>query len=77
MVRQLFGTDGIRGEAGSYPLDPKTTHALGIALGRWATRHNRSPEIVIGMDTRESSGWLAQQVAGGLVSRVSSLDSRV
>jgi phosphoglucosamine mutase len=67
MARQLFGTDGIRGEAGQYPLDPKTTHALGIALGRWAARHGQSPEIVIGMDTRESSEWLARHVAGGLV----------
>src|SRR5688572_6477163 len=66
MARQLFGTDGIRGEAGSYPLDPKTTHALGIALGRWASRHHASPEVLIGMDTRESSEWLARQVAGGL-----------
>jgi phosphoglucosamine mutase len=67
MPRQLFGTDGIRGEAGKYPLDPKTAHTLGIALGRWATRHHQSPEVVIGMDTRESSEWLARQVAGGLV----------
>jgi phosphoglucosamine mutase len=67
MARQLFGTDGIRGEAGEYPLDPVTTHALGIALGKWATKHHQAPEVVIGMDTRESSEWLARQVAGGLV----------
>jgi phosphoglucosamine mutase len=66
MARQLFGTDGIRGTAGEYPLDGKTTHALGIALGRWAAKHHPSPEVVIGMDTRESSEWLARQVAGGL-----------
>ena len=66
MPRQLFGTDGIRGEAGLYPLDPRTTHALGNALGRWAERHHHTPEVVIGMDTRESSEGLARQVAGGL-----------
>ena len=33
MGKKLFGTDGARGAAGEYPLDPKTVHALGIALG--------------------------------------------
>ncbi len=67
MPRQLFGTDGIRGVAGEYPLDPRTAHALGGALGEWA-RHAGSghPEVVIGMDTRESGPWIAAQVAGGL-----------
>jgi phosphoglucosamine mutase len=66
MARQLFGTDGVRGVAGEYPLDPRTTHALGRALGEWAAVHSRKPEVLIGMDTRESSPWLASQVAGGL-----------
>ncbi len=67
MPRQLFGTDGVRGVAGEYPLDAPTTHALGRALGEWAAVHSATPEVVIGMDTRESSPWLAAQVAGGLV----------
>jgi phosphoglucosamine mutase len=66
MARQLFGTDGIRGVAGKYPLDAQTAHALGVALGRWAKGKNTQPEVVIGMDTRESGPWLAAQVAGGL-----------
>jgi phosphoglucosamine mutase len=66
MARQLFGTDGMRGEAGKYPLDSKTVHALGIALGRWASHHHQRPEVLIGMDTRESSEWLAREIAGGL-----------
>jgi len=36
MSRQLFGTDGIRGVAGQYPLDPQTVFAFGRALGEWA-----------------------------------------
>jgi phosphoglucosamine mutase len=67
MARQLFGTDGVRGVAGQYPLDPATTHALGRALGEWAARHGSKPEVLIGMDTRESGPWLAEQVAGGLI----------
>lgn len=66
MPKELFGTDGIRGRAGEFPLDPRTAHAVGAALGRWAACHSGSPEVVIGMDTRESGPWLAGQVAGGL-----------
>ncbi|HUA84102.1 MAG TPA: phosphoglucosamine mutase [Bryobacteraceae bacterium] len=65
-MRQLFGTDGMRGVAGEYPLDAKTTFAAGVALGRWVSRLHRRPEVVIGMDTRESGPWIARQVAGGL-----------
>jgi phosphoglucosamine mutase len=66
MAKELFGTDGIRGVAGVYPLDPATVHAIGAALGKDARRHDSQPEIVIGMDTRESGPWLAGQIAGGL-----------
>ena len=66
MARQLFGTDGIRGVAGEYPLDRKTAYAFGVALGHWAAQHSPTPEVMIGMDTRESGPWLAAMVAGGL-----------
>ncbi|MGA2580814.1 MAG: hypothetical protein ABSH24_32995 [Bryobacteraceae bacterium] len=33
MGKQLFGTDGIRGVAGEYPLDAATVHVFGMALG--------------------------------------------
>jgi phosphoglucosamine mutase len=69
--RKLFGTDGIRGVAGTPPIDPRTAHALGYALGIWARRGSEQQEsaqheVLIGMDTRESGGWLAGQVAGGV-----------
>jgi phosphoglucosamine mutase len=66
MAKRLFGTDGIRGTAGQFPLDPATTHAFGQALGSVARHLGPDPKIVIGMDTRESSPWIAAQVAGGL-----------
>ena len=68
MARQLFGTDGIRGVAGQYPLDEPTVFAIGRALGdrlRAAAKHKRA---VIGQDTRESSQWIANTVAAGLLS---------
>jgi phosphoglucosamine mutase len=66
MPRELFGTDGIRGVAGSYPLDHKTANAVGAALGKWVLQSRQERQVVIGMDTRESGHWLAAEVAGGL-----------
>ena len=65
-MRQLFGTDGIRGVAGEPPLDKETAFAVGVALGRWISVMHSNPQVVLGMDTRESGPWLAQHVAGGL-----------
>ncbi|MGA8595212.1 MAG: phosphoglucosamine mutase [Bryobacteraceae bacterium] len=71
MAKKLFGTDGIRGVAGEPPLDARTAHALGVALGQWARvaaggETTEAPEIIVGMDTRESGPWLVGQIAGGL-----------
>lgn len=65
-MRQLFGTDGIRGTAGEYPLDGPTTFAVGVALAQWIGTNHLNPEVVLGMDTRESGPWIAEHVAGGL-----------
>jgi phosphoglucosamine mutase len=64
--RQLFGTDGIRGVAGEFPLTKQSTYLIGRALGHDLMRATRSPQAVIGQDTRESSGWIADRVAQGL-----------
>lgn len=66
MGKQLFGTDGIRGVAGEYPLDPATVYAFGMALGHDAARAQANPQILIGADTRESGEWIAETAAGGL-----------
>lgn len=64
--RQLFGTDGIRGVAGKFPLTKQSTYLIGRALGHDLMHTARSPQAVIGQDTRESSGWIADRVAEGL-----------
>jgi len=66
MARHLFGTDGIRGVAGERPLDKNTVYAVGVALGEWAAASGREPNVVIGMDTRESGPWIASLIAAGL-----------
>ena len=64
--RQLFGTDGIRGVAGEYPLDRRTVYAIGRALGQRLLEHSGPARAVLGQDTRESSDWIASVLAAGL-----------
>ena len=61
---KLFGTDGIRGEAGVAPLDPETVARIGGALARAAKR----PDLraLVGRDTRESGQWIEDALARGL-----------
>jgi phosphoglucosamine mutase len=66
--RQLFGTDGIRGVAGEFPLTAESTFLIGRALGHDLLRSNPRPRVLIGQDTRESSRWIADRVALGLAS---------
>jgi phosphoglucosamine mutase len=64
--RQLFGTDGIRGVAGEFPLTAQNTYLIGRALGHELVRSTPKAKAVIGQDTRESSRWIADRVAQGL-----------
>lgn len=67
-TRQLFGTDGIRGVAGEFPLTRESTYLIGRALGHDLIRGNAKPRVVIGQDTRESSRWIADRAWQGLAS---------
>ena len=64
--RQLFGTDGIRGVAGEFPLTKQSTYLIGRALGHDLVRTTHQAQAAIGQDTRESSCWIADRVAEGL-----------
>jgi len=71
--RKLFGTDGIRGIAGEFPLDPATVYTIGRALGRDLAGNaprqgarGRAARVVLGQDTRESSEWIANALGRGL-----------
>jgi len=64
--RQLFGTDGIRGVAGEFPLTKQSTYLIGRALGHDLIRNQPRAQAVIGQDTRESARWIADRVAEGL-----------
>jgi len=72
---RLFGTDGVRGMAGEYPLDRSTVRRLGAALVRAMRRESRvgtresgagNPlHLLIGRDTRESGAWIEAELAHG------------
>ena len=65
-ARQLFGTDGIRGVAGDFPLTRESVFLIGRALGHDLRRANARARVIIGQDTRESSSWIADRLALGL-----------
>jgi phosphoglucosamine mutase len=70
MAKQLFGTDGIRGVPGTYPLDNETLERVGFALGQYLLAHGLTngaqARVLIGRDTRESGPHIAAQIALGL-----------
>jgi phosphoglucosamine mutase len=65
-LKPLFGTDGIRGEAGQFPLDAATVSAIGFSLARHLSHTTGAPDIVIGRDTRESGEWLERALIAGV-----------
>jgi phosphoglucosamine mutase len=79
MPERLFGTDGVRGKAGSYPLDPRTIRRLGAALVRALRHQGRDPgrdlRLLVGRDTRESGTWIERELAHGAQSQGASLSS--
>jgi phosphoglucosamine mutase len=61
----LFGTDGVRGRAGEYPLDHVTVARLGAALVRAMPTGDRPLRMIVGRDTRESGEWIEEELARG------------
>jgi phosphoglucosamine mutase len=64
---ELFGTDGIRGIAGAFPLDEETIYRCGQAVAaRLQAKLNRSPRILTGRDTRHSGEWIEAVMTAGM-----------
>jgi phosphoglucosamine mutase len=74
-MKKLFGTDGIRAVAGEPPLDAKTIYAIGLALGHTLGAKATQPRVLLGMDTRESSGWISATLTAGLTAGGASVES--
>ena len=81
-MARLFGTDGVRGKAGEFPLDMLTVRRLGAALVR-GLRHDDEPvaphpaniRFLSGRDTRESGGWIERELGVGVRSQGGTLTS--
>lgn len=63
---KLFGTDGIRGRAGEFPLDPASVRLLGRELSRRLVERGSGRRVVLGGDTRESTPQIVADLAAGL-----------
>ncbi len=69
MTRKLFGTDGVRGTANSFPMTADMALRLGAAAGRYFRREGAGVHrVVIGKDTRLSGYMLETALTAGLTS---------
>lgn len=66
MAKELFGTDGIRGVPGRYPLDDRTLYWVGRSLGEYLRAAEPGARVLLGADTRESGPHIARLLARGL-----------
>lgn len=69
MMSKIFGTDGVRGRANTYPMTADMALRLGAAAGRYFRRdHQPGHRVVIGKDTRLSGYMLENALTAGLTS---------
>lgn len=72
----LFGTDGIRGIAGEFPLDPRSVELIGRSLASVLNaKLNRPPALVVGRDTRESGPAIESALVQGAIGEGASVES--
>ena len=71
--RKYFGTDGIRGRVGEYPITPEFVMHLGYSAGKvlaaadWHLSQGENPGVLIGKDTRISGYLLEAALQAGLI----------
>ena len=67
MSRRFFGTDGIRGAVGEYPVTADFMLKLGWSAGRVFASEERATKVLIGKDTRVSGYMFESALEAGLV----------
>ncbi len=65
MARKYFGTDGVRGKVGEYPITPDFVMKLGWAAGKVLSKKG-TRKVLIGKDTRISGYMLESALEAGL-----------
>jgi phosphoglucosamine mutase len=73
MSASIFGTDGVRGTPGEYPLDQITIARLGASTVRVIDASH--PKFLVARDTRESGPWIERQIAAGVAAEHGTLVS--
>ena len=69
MTRKLFGTDGVRGTANTYPMTAEMALKIGAAVGRYFRKDKSDAHrVVIGKDTRLSGYMFEHALTAGLTS---------
>lgn len=66
MTRKYFGTDGVRGRVGEFPITPDFVLKLGWAVGRVLANKQSNGKILIGKDTRRSNYMFEAALEAGL-----------
>jgi phosphoglucosamine mutase len=68
-MKRLFGTDGVRGLAGDFPLDASTVQMIGASVARQiGSANGRPPRFISGRDTRESGQSIESAFHAGAAS---------
>jgi phosphoglucosamine mutase len=65
---KLFGTDGIRGVAGKFPLDRRTVKRIGLSVAEILKKKKSKPAVLIGRDTRKSGAMIVSELKKGFSS---------
>jgi phosphoglucosamine mutase len=68
MGQKYFGTDGIRGRVGTYPITPEFCLRLSWAVGKVFAGQDRRARVLVGKDTRISGYMLESVIQSGLAS---------
>jgi phosphoglucosamine mutase len=68
MATKLFGTDGIRGQANTWPMTADMALRLGAAAGRYFRTDKKEHRVVIGKDTRRSGYMIEYALTAGFTS---------
>ena len=75
-MKKLFGTDGIRGKAGVFPLDKDTLTIIGKSLTKqFKDKNGVSPKFIVGRDTRKSGDWIEKAFFAGATSEGATCES--
>ncbi|WP_462137414.1 phosphoglucosamine mutase [Candidatus Mycalebacterium sp.] len=68
MPLKLFGTDGIRGHSGNFPIDKIGSRKIGFVIAQTLAKQVDAPQVVIGRDTRKNGDKLQEALCKGLIS---------